>query len=185
MKKLVGRIIAVIPALGIQIAWYVLLFRFFDSVLQQHLMDLVNVIFSILAVLFVIALISKRDESSYKLLWAIVIVSMPILGAILYLFLGNKNTGKNLKKQLKASADELSGSLKQDDSIELIKDKDLRTGQVMGHIADNAGFPVYKNGSAQYFPFGEKVFESMCEDLRSAKEYIYVENSGIPLRTSW
>ena len=97
MKKLVGRIIAVIPALGIQIAWYVLLFRFFDSVLQQHLMDLVDVIFSILAVLFVIALISKRDESSYKLLWAIVIVSMPILGAILYLFLGNKNTGKNLK----------------------------------------------------------------------------------------
>ena len=175
MKKLVGRIIAVIPALSIQIAWYVMLFRFFDSVLQQHLMDLVNVIFSFLAVLFVIALISKRDESSYKLLWAIVIVSMPILGAILYLLLGNKNTGKNLKKQLKASADVLSGSLKQDDSIELIKDKDLRTGQVMGHIADNAGFPVYKNGSAQYFPFGEKVFESMCEDLRSAKEYIYVE----------
>ncbi len=175
MKKIIGRLIAVIPALAIQIVWYTIIFRFMDNVMHKHLTDVINVIFSVLAVLFVLSLISKRDESSYKLLWAIVIVAMPILGAILYVFLGNKSTGRGLKKKLKASAEALSGSLTPDDSITELKEKDLRTGQVLAHIASDTGFPLYHMDGAQYYAFGEQIFEAMCEDLKKAEKFIYVE----------
>ncbi len=176
MKKIFGRLLVVIPALAIQIAWYVLLFRFVDNAMHKHLLDIVNVLFSVLAVFFVLSLISKRDESSYKLLWAIVIVAIPILGAILYFFLGNKHTGLGLKKNLSASAGELKGCLKTDEGLkEELESGDKRTSQILGHITDTTGFPVFRNGDAKYFPFGEDIFASMCEDLKNAKEYIYLE----------
>lgn len=39
----------------------------------------------------------------------------------------------------------------------------------------NAGFPVYQNTVCQYFPLGEDKFVQMFEDLRKAKDFIFME----------
>ena len=45
---------------------------------------------SVLALLFVLYLITKQDESTYKILWLLVILTFPLPGALLYLIFGNK-----------------------------------------------------------------------------------------------
>ena len=100
MKKIIGRVIIVIPAIAIQVLWYYLAIFYLNKIMQGHLGDVLNVMFTVLAVIFVTSLVAKRDESSYKLLWVLVIVALPILGAMLYFTLGNKHTGKKLKKKL-------------------------------------------------------------------------------------
>ena len=177
MKKVLGRIVIVVPAIALQTLWYFIMLGFLNDLFHEHLGDILNALFSILAVVFVTGLVAKRDESSYKLLWVMVIVAMPILGAMLYFMLGNKNTGKKLKKKLEQSAQGLENILCKDDSEYLrnIKNEDLRIGQTLEHVAKTTGFPIVKNDTSKYYSFGEKMFRDMCEDLKSAEKYIYVE----------
>ena len=100
MKKIIGRILIVLPALALQGLWYFLMFGLLENLFHGQLWTILNGLLSILAVIFVTGLVARRDESSYKLLWVMVIVSMPNLGALLYFMLGNKNTGKQLQKKL-------------------------------------------------------------------------------------
>ena len=177
MKKILGRLLVVLPAVAIQIFWYYLLFGGLDFLMKGHLSDIIGSVFKVLAVFFVLVLVSKREESSYKLLWVMVLLIAPILGAILYLSLGNRHTGKELKKRLKISAGEHSAAYtigKEDLSGEIIKE-DLRLGQTLGHIYATIGFPVLKNGTDRYYPFGEDMFADMCSDLKTAQKYIFIE----------
>ena len=177
MKRILGRILIVIPAIALQIAWYYLLLGGLDKVMHGHLSTIIDGLFTVLAVLFVLSLVTKRDESSYKLLWVIVILAMPILGAILYFFLGNKHTGRNLKKNLEKSAKEFSVKeyAKEKDLSEMLKNEDLRLGQSFQHIYETTGFPVLKCDTAKYYPFGEDMFADMLKDLKTAEHFIYIE----------
>lgn len=177
MKKILGRILIVVPAILLQALWYFLMLGLLDTLFHRYLWDVLNALLSVLAVLFVTGLVARRDESSYKLLWVMVIVAMPILGATLYFFLGNRNTGRKLKKKLEQSAASLPMPCdgNSDSYIRQIQSEDLRTGQTLAHISYATGFPLLKNGSSKYYPFGEEMFADMCRDLRGARSYIYVE----------
>ena len=177
LKKILGRVLVVIPAIALQVFWFYIFLGGLDKIMQGRLVNIINLLLGILAVLFVLNLISKRDESSYKILWIIVILVMPVLGALLYLFVGNKHTGKRLKRQLNQSAETFSVKeyAKESDLSEQILKDDLRIGQSFRHISQNTGFPVLKNGTSRYYPFGEDMFADMCEDLKTAEKFIYVE----------
>lgn len=177
MKKILGRMIIVIPAIALQTLWYMVVFGLLNSLFHGYLWNAINALLSILAVVFVTGLVTKRDESSYKLLWVMLIVAMPILGAMLYFLLGNKNTGKKLKKKLEQSASTLPDLLGggNETYITDIQKDDLRIGQTLAHVSCATGFPIVKNDTSRYYPFGEDMFRDMCEDLRKAEKYIYVE----------
>ena len=177
MKKILGRIVIVLPAVALQILWYLVMFGLLNDLLGGYLWNILNGLLSVLAVIFVTGLVSRRDESAYKLLWVMVIVAMPIFGALLYFVLGNKNTGKKLKKKLhqSASAFPAMAGLESEGNIAAIQKEDLRIGQTLGRIARATGFPVVKNGTSQYYSFGEDMFQDMCRDLEKAEKYIYVE----------
>ncbi len=185
MKKIIGRILIVLPAIALQVAWYVMLFTFINSELNGYLSDIFTVLFTLLAVVFVVYLVSKRGESSYKLLWTIAIMALPILGSILYLTLGNQKTGNTLKRKLQRSSkklisesfeeDESDGKIQNRKSLEAIRSEDLRLGQTLQHLSTSTYFPVVPNGTSKYYPFGEDMFKDMLDDLKKAERYIYVE----------
>lgn len=177
MKKILGRIIIVVPAVVLQTLWYFIMLGLLNDLFHEQLGNILNALFSILAVVFVTGLVSKRDESSYKLLWVMVIVAMPILGAMLYFMLGNKHTGKKLKKNLEHSKRTLPKLATEENAIHIsdIKKDNLRLGQTLEHICQTTGFPVLENATSKYYPLGEDMFQDMCEDLRKAEKYIFVE----------
>ena len=176
-KKLLARIMIVIPAIILQVVWYFIALGWLNNLFREHLWEILNALFSVLAVIFVTGLVAKRDESSYKLLWVMVIVAMPIFGAMLYVFWGDKNTGKKLKKNLEQSASVLSkpADIADNECLSDIRKNDLRIGQTLEHITKTTGFPVLKNAISEYYPLGEDMFQDMCEDLKKAQKYIYVE----------
>ena len=177
MKKIFGRVLVVLPPIALQVVWYVLAFSLLEKLFNGYLSDVITVVFTVLAVLFVTYLVASRDESSYKLLWAIVIVAFPILGAMLYLTLGHKSTGSKLKRKLTAAKDRLTGGneYRSEEEFAQIKSGDLRVGQTLEFINRSTGFPVYRNGTSKYYPFGEDMFAAMCEDLKKAKKFVYIE----------
>lgn len=177
MKKIFGRLVIVIPAIVLQILWYLLAIIILNELLAGYLDDILNFVFTVLAVFFVTAIVSKRDESSYKLLWVIIIVGFPVLGAMLYLMMGNKKTGTRLNRKLKEAAAALPGLTNEesDECIREISADNRRIGQTVSHLSQSAGFPVFRNESAEYFAFGDDMFPRMCEDLKKAEKFIYIE----------
>ena len=185
MKKIIGRVVVVLIPVILQIAWYVMLFAVIDRGLYGYLGDIITIVFTILAVLFVLMLVSKREESSYKLLWVITIMALPILGAMMYLMLGNRKTGNRLKKKLtKASRSLLSNSFSSEEEYDKsqngiilsdIKKDDLRLGQTLEHLSRSTYFPIVPSGTSKYYPLGEDMFPDMLRDLKEAKKYVYIE----------
>ncbi|SDB61933.1 cardiolipin synthase [Butyrivibrio sp. INlla16] len=180
MKKIIGRIIIVIPALALQVVWFYLTLGLLNRVTKGHLGEIINGIFTVLAVFFVARLIARRDESSYKLLWVLVIVALPVLGAMLYFTLGNKTTGRALRRKLQKTASELKGlyngeQLRNTGNLDEIEKEDVRLSQTLSFITESTGFPVLKNDSSKYYPFGEMMFADMCEDLKRAESFIFIE----------
>ena len=187
MKKIIGRILIVVPAIFLQVTWSFFILRLLNDLFNEHLGDILEIIFSILAIIFVTGLVSKRDESSYKLLWVMIIVSMPILGSIFYFLIGNKQTGKRLKNKLEQSSLMLTDmlSVREKEYIADIKEQDLRIGQTLEHLSLSTGFPVLKNDTSKYYPYGEEMFQDMCEDIKKAEKYIFVEYFIIQAGKFW
>ena len=177
MKKIIGKVLVVLPAIVLQVAWFFVFLTNLNGVMNKHLGTVLHIVFSVLAVLFVTYLVAKRDESSYRLLWVLVIVALPIFGAMLYLMLGHKSTGKNLLKKLEQAKQTVAEPDVSDcpEIIAQIKKDDLRLGQSLEHLSQSTGFPVCKNGTSKYYPLGDDMFPDMCEDLKKAKKYVFIE----------
>ena len=94
MGKIMRRVLIVVPAVALQVLWHVLLVKW----LSPYAPLIVSLV-SVAAVFMVLFIVIKRDESTYKLLWLLIILTMPLVGALLYLFFGNKRTAKPLKKR--------------------------------------------------------------------------------------
>ena len=183
MKRIIGRVLIVLPAVLLQILWYVLVVLVLNKFMGGNLGIVLRAVFTVLAIIFVIYLVSKRDESSYKILWIIVILALPILGAMLYLTLGNKKTGKKLTEKLQKAKKNLlednekaeKGRSQNQIILDKIKSEEPRLGQSLQHLSESTYFPVHINGTSKYYPFGEDMFADMVEDLKKAEHYVYIE----------
>ena len=79
MKKTFVRLLVIIPVIAIQALWLVLLIRWLSPYSA-----VINFILTIFAVFFVLYIITKRDESTYKILWLLIILTMPLAGVPKY-----------------------------------------------------------------------------------------------------
>lgn len=195
MKRVLGRLLIVLPAIALQIGWYFLLLFILNKGLGGRLSDILTVSGTVIAFVIVLVLVSKREESSYKLLWTIVVLTMPVLGTMLYLTVGNKKTGKKLKKNLEqASKNLLADSFSRAEEravpqhkaiLEKISKEDPRVAQTLQHLAESTSFPILANGSSKFYPFGEYAFADMVEDIRKAEKYVYIEYFIIEAGKFW
>ena len=86
MGKIIRRILTIIPAVALQSLWLLLLMKW----LTPYAPIIVSLL-SVAAFFLVVFIIIKRDETAYKLLWLLVILSLPLVGALLYLLFGTHN----------------------------------------------------------------------------------------------
>lgn len=168
MGKIMRRVLIVIPAVALQVLWHVLLVKW----LAPYAPLIVSLL-SVAAVFMVLFIVIKRDESTYKLLWLLIILTMPLVGALLYLFFGNKRTAKPLKKRLQGV--ESSGDPHPLPVGETPFAGEKRMEQTIRWLERKTGYPLCKAQPARYYPLGDDMFPDMLRDMKSAKRSIYIE----------
>ncbi len=130
---------------------------------------------SILSVLIVIRLYSKRTNSAMKMPWIMLIMALPIMGMSLYLLmeiLSDPGVGKmirSVRSQLRAKLPE-DGSL-----LEKLSKTDPSAAGQCRYLSDTAQWPVYENTDVQYYPEATNAFEDLKADLRKAETFIFME----------
>ncbi|CAM3719633.1 cardiolipin synthase [Erysipelothrix urinaevulpis] len=132
--------------------------------------------FILLALSFVllIYIINRNDNPHYRLAWAIVILTVPPFGAVLYLIFGGKKVPKKLRERLSDTYDE--DIYLQDNQItKRLEREKFDWIRLVRYISYSSHFPIYENTRSEYLDSGEKKFQRMKEEMRKAESFIFLE----------
>lgn len=168
MKKIIHRILAILPAVLIQLAWYYILLRWLAPYSA-----LLTLLLSLLGFIYVMTVIVKNDDSTYKILWLLVLLIFPLPGALLYFLFGNKRTARPIQRRLETSRDHYL--YHGPSAIEEIKEKNERLYQTLNYLSSYTTYPILRNEQATYYALGEEMFVDMLQAIRQAKSTIYCE----------
>jgi len=153
-----------------------------QALLITHILNRLFEIFPIIALvaylagIFIVLLLVKRDETaSYKMVWIIVIMTLPVGGAILYLVFGNNLTTRRMAAHIKEHA--LVAKLLDSDKVPSyvqLKDSFKMSGLTQ-YIQRVSSYHPYGNTQTTYYPLGDLMFEDMLAELARAEKFIFME----------
>ncbi len=136
----------------------------------------VTIALDMLSLMFIIWLAGNEEPSSYRISWIIVIVALPLMGALLFLLWGDKKASKSLKDKIDKSVAEIVPLLEKDKQIEgLFKQDDYRAYTSSRYLRNVTHYPVFNNTTTKYYSLGEYCFDDMLEELAKAEHFIFME----------
>lgn len=181
IKVLGSRVVIVGVLLLIQISWFVMVIEYIG-----RYSELINSILTLISIIAVLWLVNKEDNPAYKLAWVIPILLYPLMGGLMYIFMGNKKPSKDLRKRM-ANIYEITGPYMEQrkEIIDEIKKDNKSVANQVSYISNIAKFPIYKNSTATYYKNGEENFYAIKEELEKAKHYIFMEYFIIQEGVMW
>ncbi len=133
--------------------------------------------YTIMSLLILIVIINRDDQNPvYQLAWVIPICALPVLGVCLYVF-GNLNLGGyGVRKRILSREKKIKPFIYTDQATKQMALEDsvrfFRFSEYMENYGDAA---TYQCEDARFYALGDHVFEDIIEDLKNAKEYIFIE----------
>lgn len=137
---------------------------------------------------FIVAgyVMTKDDNPSYKTLWLVVILAVPLFGGICYFLFGNKRLPKKVRAAATVFTSTKSSNKVRDPKIlQNLADEDMDLARIAKYLDDSGGFPLWSNSEAQYFPLGEHKYYAMLDELNKANNYILLEYFIIDQGDMW
>ncbi len=136
---------------------------------------------------FVCYVVNKQYmNTSYKLVWIILILLIPMVGATLYVILHAQLgtiTFKNHKnKMLKLSKPMIPQN---EYVVNELKDENIYISHLADYVNNYGYYPIYKNTSVEYFSSGEEKFDALIRELEKAENFIFMEYFIIGLGRMW
>lgn len=123
----------------------------------------------------ILTIVNRNMPPESKVTWLLFAV-VPVFGFLLYLMIGERRLSKKEIQQLEKMD---SMKFREDNSydlrVELKQENKSAFGIVKSLLSMDHNADVYDGTASQYFPLGEKMFEAMLDDLRSAKKFIFLE----------
>lgn len=170
-KFLLGRATIVALAILVQLLW---ILSFLNGFRIRY--SFVNSIIEIIAILIVLVIVNKKSNPSYKIVWTFVILSIPIIGILIYFIFGRSELTRLTRKRMEAINHEIEKELpKNKEYLEELRKTDKSIYNQSKYINDWAAFPVYRNTSTKYYSVGEEMYPDMLEALEQAEHFIFME----------
>ena len=142
-------------------------------------------VLTVLSVIIVIWLVRKYDNPTYKITWILVIVLLPLFGGLFYLIWGNTPLNRaRTQHQYEPKPPDFTDYMRVPATKELIGQYPRHAARAR-YIESLTGMPVWTNTETRYFRVGEEMFDSMCEELRKAQKFIFLEYFIIEEGVMW
>lgn len=123
-----------------------------------------------------IYVLNTRENPSIKLSWCVIIAILPVVGAVLYLYV-RLDLGQRLNRKLVSYSIEISTPFapEQAELMEQVKKEDKDLYNLAHYLRSHGNFPIYANSSVRYFPLGENKFAEMLVQMEKAEKFIFME----------
>lgn len=171
LRKLFHRRVLTIVLLLLQ-AWFIISLVINGSQFSQRISLLLTVI-SIAAVLYIV---SKKDKGAYKTAWAVLILSFPLFGGLMYLLFNFQSSTRRFTKDIFAVQRKAAPlySMPGNNSADAMEQMPSHISQIR-YLQDFAGFPIYADTNAKYLTPGERKLKVLLAELEKAEKYIFLE----------
>lgn len=138
--------------------------------------EIIRNILVIISIAVVIHVISKNDMGAYRLIWVFLILLFPVFGGLLYMMVRLQSSTKRFENStIETEAKRMKYlSLCDNNYGEALKSIPEYTNHI-SYLQNYAGFPIYNNTSAEYFPSGEEKLTALLRELEKAEKYIFLE----------
>ncbi len=155
----------------LQIALIVLAF----SRLRDFLPHFVTLTTAFSAVMALYLLNSGHDASA-KLTWIVVIVILPIFGALLYAYTRSDIGHRLLKRRFADIIAETAESIPQDEAVlERAAAEAPALAGLTRYVGRTGCYPAFDHCRVRYFPLGDELFPALLEELEKAEKFIFLE----------
>lgn len=174
MKKILKLIRSrfLISALVILLEFVQLLVVFWLLYKYTHIIAILGYVFYIGTFLYII---NKYKNPETKLPWVIIMMLFFVLGAFAFMLLNSNDQNKKKIKKFKENKEKLSPYLKQDKTLESLKEENMDAYLQANYINTATSLPVYKNTKVSYYKIGEEFHEALLKSLKEAKHFIFME----------
>ena len=123
-----------------------------------------------------ILVINSRADASAKITWLIVIMVLPVFGALLYLYTRSDIGQRTLKKRISDIAKETRFDIRQKQEVlDHLEERNPGAAALTRYIGSCGCHPLWQNTTVTYYPSGEEKLEGLLEALESAKSFIFLE----------
>lgn len=141
---------------------------------------------SLLGAFLIIFIINRDEPAEFKLTWIIPICLFPVLGALIYIFVISNVGGFGLKKRMYDCMKDSEGLLyTSKETKEVLKQYPADFQGFARYMEQRAGYPVYHNSSAVYYPIGEDKFKDLLRELKKAEKFIFLEYFIVERGVMW
>lgn len=126
----------------------------------------------------VVGYIMTRDSHpSYKLVWVVIVLLMPVFGGIFYLIFGTRERPiLRRSREKRIEHDPILPETWDPRILDELDELDDDAGLQARYVLNQNHEPVYRNTQTRYFPSGEESFDSILQSLASAERYILIES---------
>lgn len=128
-----------------------------------------------LEIVFVLHIINRHDRPSMRLDWIILILIAPVFGVPMYLVNGRGRPTRKMKRKMEAAKEENERAVRELYGEEEMPDPQNRNDEITRYLARYGRYPVFYDGTIEYYKSGEDMFPVMLEELRKAEKFILVE----------
>lgn len=130
----------------------------------------------LLSIIVIMHLVSKNDNPSYKLAWAIPILSFPLFGGLFYIIAGKNKASKKFVKKLQDAVDHTIPFMPQNEGVfEAMEKQDKHIASQARYIKDYSSFPIYQHTTTRYLSPGESFYQALLQELEKAQHFIFME----------
>jgi len=137
----------------------------------------VSFAFTAVSVIVAFWLVNDEDNPGFKILWLLVVLTLPFFGVLMYWIFGNRTPGVPLYKRVRHST--YKGCfvrMEQDGAVmEALLEEDMSAARQAAFILNATGLALHKGTRTAFFCPLEPLFEKMAAELRRAKKYIFLE----------
>ena len=136
----------------------------------------INYIVTLLAVIILMYVVNARQNSSFKLMWIVLILAVPVVGVVFYIYKKLQYGTRFISHRLEELTEETEEYLipKRETANEIFAASKHEFG-IFKYLYEKGGYPVYRDAAVKYFPLGEDKFKEMIYQLDSAREFIFLE----------
>lgn len=171
IKAILNRFVIISVLILIQFGLFFWTLQYFESYSTY-----VHAFALVLSYILILYILNKDELSTYKIPWIIIILVLPLAGSIAYLMFGSVVLPKRIVRKIQSHNDKILSNLRKDEEVfEKIKEENTFAFGQANYISQSSKNCLYDNSEIKYFPIGEKMYESMLEELKKAKKYIFME----------
>lgn len=159
----------------LQVVGFFLIFAYFN-VSSIYIMRYTYYTAAVIGIFVVIHLFSANENPMYRMTWLLILLTVPIFGVLLYLFIKLNIGHRWVSETLGTNINSTRQFLKKDaDIYKSLENADCMVHMLSEYLYNAGGFPAYCGNEAQFYPSGRAARDAIIDALEKAEDFIFIE----------